>query len=108
MKINRIFILILVILTSIQGFSQNNKVKLTGVILENSGQPVAGVSVILKGTAYSTLTNDNGEYEILAEPSTYLLSITSVGYKSKQIKINLKEIRSNSSNISLLRKIWLR
>lgn len=91
MKINRIFVLILVLLSSIQGFSQNNKTKLTGIILGNDSQPVEGVSVALKGTAYSTLTNEKGEYEILAEPQNYILSITYIGYKPKQIKINLKE-----------------
>jgi len=91
MKINRIFVLILVLLSSIQGFSQNNKTKLTGIILGNDSQPVEGVSVALKGTAYSTLTNEKGEYEILAEPQNYILSIAYIGYKPKQIKINLKE-----------------
>lgn len=80
----------LVLLASIQGFSQSNKVNLTGVILTDSGQPAEGVSVELKGTAYSTLTNEKGEYELSAEPGNYVLSVTYVGYKSKQTKINLQ------------------
>jgi hypothetical protein len=91
MKINRIFILIVILLISIQGFSQNKKIKLTGIILGNKSQAVEGVSVALKGTSYSTLTDENGKYEIIAEPSNYILSITYIGYKPKQIKINLKE-----------------
>lgn len=80
----------LVFLTSIQGFSQKSKVNLSGVVLADSGKPVEGVSVALKGTTYSTLTNDKGEYEISAEPGNYTLSFSYVGFKSKQIKIVLE------------------
>ena len=81
----------LVFLTSIQGFSQKSKVNLSGVVLADSGKPVEGVSVALKGTPYSTLTNDKGEYEISAEPGNYTLSFSYVGFKSKQIKITLEQ-----------------
>ena len=80
----------LVFLTSIQGFSQKSKVNLSGVVLADSGKPVEGVSVALKGTTYSTLTNDKGEYEISAEPGNYTLSFSYVGFKSKQTKIVLE------------------
>jgi len=90
MQTNKIVILMLVFLTSIQGFSQKSKVNLSGVVLADSGKPVEGVSVALKGTTYSTLTNDKGEYEISAEPGNYTLSFSYVGFKSKQTKIVLE------------------
>jgi len=90
MQVKRILILMVIILTSLQGFSQNNKVNLTGIVLTENSQPAEGVSVALKGTSYSTLTNEKGEYELTAEPGNYILSVTYVGYKSKQTKINLQ------------------
>ena len=84
MQVQRILILMMAILTSLQVFSQNNKVTLVGVILTENGQPAEGVSVALKGTSYSTLTNEKGEYELTAEPGNYILAVTYVGYKSKQ------------------------
>jgi outer membrane cobalamin receptor len=90
MQISKIFSLALILLASIQGFSQSKKVILNGIILENTGKPAGGVSVALKGTAYSTLTNEKGEYEIAAEPGNYVLSVSSVGFKPKQTKINLQ------------------
>jgi len=78
------------ILTSLQVFSQNNKVNLSGIVLTENGQPAEAVSVALKGTSYSTLTNEKGEYELTAEPGNYILAVTYVGYKSKQTKINLQ------------------
>ncbi len=89
MQIKRIVILLLLMLSSVQGFSQNGKVILNGVIMAENGQPIEGVSVALKGTSYAALTNANGEYEITAEPSNYTLVVNYVGYKSKQTKINL-------------------
>lgn len=90
MQIKRIVILILLVLSSVQGFSQKGKVVLSGVILADNGQPVENVSVALKGTKYAALTNANGEYEITAEPGNYTLAVNYVGYKSKQTKINLQ------------------
>ncbi|WP_163408882.1 TonB-dependent receptor [Flavobacterium ajazii] len=89
MQINRLFLLLL-ILFSAQGFSQNSKVLLKGVVSGNNGQPLEGVSVALKGTAYSALTNEEGKYEISAVPGNYTLLISYVGFKSKQTKINLQ------------------
>jgi outer membrane receptor protein involved in Fe transport len=89
MQIKRIVILLLLTLSSVQGFSQNGKVVLSGVIMVDNGQPAEGVSVALKGTNYAALTNANGEYEITAEPGNYTLVVNYVGYKSKQTKINL-------------------
>ncbi|WP_072970427.1 TonB-dependent receptor [Flavobacterium saccharophilum] len=90
MHIKKILLLILVLLASIQGFSQKSKVKLNGVVLTQNGQPAESVSVALKGTGYSALTNEKGEYELNAEPGDYVLSVTYIGYKPKQIKINLQ------------------
>lgn len=90
MQIKRIVILLLMILSSVQGFSQNGKVVLSGVVMADNGQPAEGVSVALKGTSYAALTNANGEYEITAEPGNYILVVNYVGYKSKQTKINLQ------------------
>jgi len=90
MQLKRIITLLVVLLTSLQGFSQNSKVSLTGIVLTDGGQPAAGVAVALKGTTYSTLTDENGSYEISAEPGNYTLVVSFVGYKSKQTKINLQ------------------
>lgn len=90
MRIQKVLILMIAILTAVQGFSQNGKVNLKGVILADNGQPAEGVSVALKGTNYAALTNANGEYEISAAPGNYTLVVNYVGYKSKQTKINLQ------------------
>ncbi|MDR7208192.1 TonB-dependent receptor [Flavobacterium piscis] len=88
MQINRMVTLMLFFLTSIQGFSQS-KVNLNGIVLSDNSKPVEGVSVALKGTTYSALTDEKGEYEITAEPGNYILLFSYVGFKPKQVKIIL-------------------
>ncbi len=82
--------LIVLFFISLQGYSQKDKVNLTGVIVNHLGKTAEGVSVALKGTAYSTLTNNKGEYKISAKPGNYVLLVTHVGYKTTETAIFLK------------------
>ncbi|OHT44333.1 TonB-dependent receptor [Flavobacterium tructae] len=99
MQVKRIVTLLLIMICSIQGFAQKDKVILSGVVFANNGKPAEGVSVALKGTPYSTLTNENGQYEITAEPGNYILQISYVGFKSKQIKININESNKRLTDV---------
>ena len=101
MQISRLLLLITIIFTSLQGYSQKNKVNLTGVILTNQGKPAEGVSVVLKGTAYATLTNTKGEYKINAESGDYILLITHVGFKTTEAAVSLKEGGKPTQNITM-------
>lgn len=58
-----------------------------GRIINETSQPVAGASVIVKGTNNGTTTTDNGEYQISA-PANGTLVISSVGYPSKEIPVS--------------------
>lgn len=100
MQINRLLLLLL-ILFSVQGFSQNSKVILNGVVLGNNAKALEGVSVSLKGTSYSTLTNEEGKYEISALPGNYTLVVRFIGYKTKQTKITLGESNKTIADIAI-------
>ncbi|MBD0368502.1 MAG: carboxypeptidase-like regulatory domain-containing protein, partial [Flavisolibacter sp.] len=41
-------------------------ITVSGRIVDDKNQPVAGASVVVKGTATGTPTNNNGEYQITA------------------------------------------
>lgn len=101
MQISRLILLITIFFTSLQGYSQKNKVNLTGVIVTNLGKPAEGASVTLKGTAYATLTNNKGEYRISAEAGDYVLLVTHVGYKMTQAAVSLKQNGKPTQNITM-------
>src|SRR4030095_14577664 len=76
---------LMAVLFSFSLYAQN-PVRVTGRVVNESGQPVPKVSVIVKGTSNGVTGNDNGDFEINA-PSNGTLVISSVGYASKEVAV---------------------
>ena len=70
---------------SLAALAQTN-ITVRGRILNERSQPVAGASVVVKGTNNGTTTNDNGEY-VISAPARGTLEISSVGYPSKEVPV---------------------
>lgn len=63
-------------------------VKVTGVVKDKKdGLPMPGVSVTIKGTNTTVITNDKGEYQITAAEDAVLV-FRYIGYKTMEIGIN--------------------
>jgi TonB-linked SusC/RagA family outer membrane protein len=92
-----IFIL-LFFLIPFSGFSQSTNVK--GKVVDQTGQPVAGASVMVKGANSGVSTNGNGEFEIQASPNSVLL-ISSVGFTDQEVKVNGNEVLNVTLNRSV-------
>ncbi|MGQ7946834.1 TonB-dependent receptor [Flavobacterium sp. WC2509] len=101
MQAKKIAVLITMFLTITQLYSQTGKATISGVVLTNNGQPAEGASILLKGTAVSTSTNEKGEYKINAVPGKYVLVISNVGYKTNRISINLAPEGKKIENITM-------
>jgi TonB-linked SusC/RagA family outer membrane protein len=69
---------------ALPALAQNITVR--GRVTNETNQPVAGASVVVKGTTTGTTTNDDGRYELSA-PANGTLVISSVGYPDKEIVI---------------------
>src|SRR5215212_4314193 len=67
-------------------FAQAQNVTVKGRITNEKNQPVADVSVVVKGTATGTTTNANGEFQINA-PANGTLTISSVGFSPIEVDI---------------------
>ncbi|MBN9384557.1 MAG: TonB-dependent receptor [Chitinophagaceae bacterium] len=59
---------------------------ITGKITNESGDPLAGVSVVVKGTTKGTSTNTNGIFTISVDPGD-VLEFSMVGYQSSSVKV---------------------
>ena len=71
---------------------------ITGTLTTNeNGLPLAGVTVSVKGTKISTITNDDGTYRINAPNGSNTLVFSSVGYLTQEAPIN----NSGTVNITL-------
>ena len=59
---------------------------LSGKVTNENGEPLAGVSVLIKGTAKGTTTNSAGVFTISADPGE-TLEFSIVGYKLVSVKV---------------------
>jgi len=64
------------------------QVNIKGVVLDgtNSDEPMIGANVVIKGTSDGTITDFDGAFE-LNVPKGAVLIVSSVGYKSQEIKV---------------------
>ena len=68
------------------GTSQQKVVK--GIVTDNNGQPIPGVSITIKETAIGTVTDENGSYNIKVSNNAATLVFSFIGMKNKEIKIS--------------------
>ena len=62
------------------------KSKITGVVMDQTGEGIIGAVIIVKGTKFATVTDFNGKF-YLDVPDQSILTISYVGYLSKDVKI---------------------
>ena len=73
--------------------------KVTGLVIDGTGEPVIGANVVVKGTTNGTITDFDGNYTIEGVSANDVLVISYIGYLSQEvpvgnqsmIKVTLKE-----------------
>jgi iron complex outermembrane recepter protein len=79
-------ILAALLLTSMVTLAQNREV--TGVVTDSdSGTPVPGANVSLKGTTTGTATDASGKFSLTVPAGTTSLTISFVGYTTQEVSI---------------------
>lgn len=58
-----------------------------GRLLDENGVPLAGASVLIKGTERKTTTNDKGEFSFTNVDEKAILIISFVGYETKEVVV---------------------
>lgn len=70
-------------------FVYAQKIPIRGMILNEKGEPLEGVTIMLKGKTTSTLSKSDGRFIInVDDPKDGVLRFTFVGYASKEVSIN--------------------
>ena len=87
------FLVLFVVLVAQLTFAQERSV--SGIVSDNAGMPLPGVSVLIKGTKTGTQSDFDGKYSIKAEPSAILV-FSYVGMKT-----NEKSASSTTLNVKL-------
>jgi TonB-linked SusC/RagA family outer membrane protein len=63
-------------------------ININGRVQNEKNEPVAGASVMIKGTNNGTTTNNNGEFTLNNVSSTATLVITQIGYEPEEFPVN--------------------
>lgn len=88
LKFNGFLVLLIVLVTQIS-FAQERVV--SGIVSDNAGLPLPGVSVLVKGTQSGTQTDFDGKYSIKAS-SSQVLVFSFIGMKSQEVKATKSSI----------------
>jgi TonB-linked SusC/RagA family outer membrane protein len=63
-------------------------ISVSGLVTDESGQPVPGVYVILKGSHSGSITDSTGRYTLENLPADAVLVFSSVGYIAQEVPVN--------------------
>ena len=74
---------------------------ISGKVLSSDGEPIDYANVYLKGTAFSSTTNDKGLYHIKAPAGNYTIVFSSVGYEKLELKATIKATERTKLNVKL-------
>ncbi|WP_220392796.1 SusC/RagA family TonB-linked outer membrane protein [Chitinophaga lutea] len=77
---------LLLLLANLTTYAQNRKI--TGKVTAESGQPLPGVTVFIKGTATGTVTSAEGNYTLAVPDSATLLTFAFIGMETRSVDIN--------------------
>ena len=83
------FLVLLVVLVAQLTFAQERSV--SGVVSDNAGLPLPGVSVLVKGTKTGAQTDFDGKYSIKASSSQVLI-FSYIGMKTQEVKASATSI----------------
>ncbi|MCF0056386.1 TonB-dependent receptor [Dyadobacter sp. CY356] len=88
----KIYYSLFFILLSLSTFAQ--KLKITGKVTDEKGEPLIGASVVEKGTGNGTSTDGSGIYTLSVGYSNATLIVTYVGYNKIEKEINGQETQN--------------
>lgn len=64
---------------------------ISGVVKDETGEPVIGANVVVKGTTNGTVTDMNGQYS-LEVPEGGVLQISYIGYNTQEVKVGSGDV----------------
>ena len=121
------FLVVLSLLASCFAFSQT---KVSGIVIDEAGVPVAFANVLFKNSTEGTTTNDDGRFYLESNEDYSTLSVSFIGYQTEEVTLegsvnyNLeitlmegeqldevvvyvgKRSKKNNPAIDILKKIW--
>ena len=68
--------------------TQQNKIKITGVVTDSKGESIIGANVVVKGQSnVGAITDVEGRYQIMIPSDNAILQVSYLGYVTEEIKV---------------------
>jgi len=81
------------------GFAQNGTIM--GIVTDDSGEPLIGVSVVASGTGTGASTDLDGQYQFNIAPGNYNIAASYVGYETLNRAITVRDGETAALNFVL-------
>lgn len=85
-RLKKLFISL--IFFSFMGLVSAQETNLTGTVTQSDGNPIPGVSVVVKSTSVGTVTDMNGRFSIISPVGSKILVFSFIGMKTKEVEIS--------------------
>ena len=82
-------VLLFVLISVTHGYSQNAQI--SGTVYDETGQPLPGATILVKGTTTGTTSDLDGKYSISA-PATGTLVISFIGYNPQEVVVGNQSV----------------
>ncbi|ANQ52020.2 SusC/RagA family TonB-linked outer membrane protein [Flammeovirga sp. MY04] len=79
---------------------ESKKVKVFGIVTDDTGMTIPGANVIIKGTTIGASTDFEGKFTMLVDKFNYLM-ISAIGYKTQEFRVGNR----TSFNVQLVREV---
>ena len=83
--LRKTFLTLIAMLLAIPAFAQN--IDVSGTVLDDQGEPLIGVTVMVEGTSNGTATDFDGNYDLKNVPSKGKLVFSYIGYAQQTIEV---------------------
>lgn len=79
----RLLAVFVFLLSHLVAFGQTKTV--TGIVLDGSGEPIPGVTIVVEGTTIGVVTDQDGNYKIEADPDNQVLVFSFIGFETNRL-----------------------
>ncbi|WP_373496252.1 SusC/RagA family TonB-linked outer membrane protein [Aquiflexum sp.] len=73
-------------------YDGNAQTRITGTVEDNSNNLLPGVSILVVGTTFGTVTDIDGKFEIIVPSGSNLLAFSFIGYETQQVDVTTQSI----------------
>ncbi|HKI87596.1 MAG TPA: SusC/RagA family TonB-linked outer membrane protein [Draconibacterium sp.] len=73
---------------NVESLTPQQQRTITGIVTDQNGEPMPGVSVLVKGTTVGTVTGSEGQFTLQIPPDAETLQFSFIGFKAMEVEIS--------------------